>query len=121
MLLVCVLYCLWGYFTFSICSSSSMGDLAVQDPQKFCFQRMLPLLQIYKCPCRAETVLQFRCLLRLIQLDACSIQAFCTSEQFLLFVVRNLFQTAAWDPSALDLPRISRAGVWLTGVLLTLM
>lgn len=33
MLLVCVLYCLWGYFTFSICSSSSMGDLAVQDPQ----------------------------------------------------------------------------------------
>lgn len=110
-----------GLLHFFHMQQQQHGRSGCAGPSKFCFQRMLPLLQIYKCPCRAETVLQFRCLLQLIQLGACSIQAFCTSEQFLLFVVRNLFQTAAWDPSALDLPRISRAGVWLTGVLLTLM
>lgn len=110
-----------GLLHFFHMQQQQHGRSGCAGPSKFCFQRMLPLLQIYKCPCRAETVLQFRCLLQLIQLGACSIQAFCTSEQFLLFVVRNLFQTAAWDPSALDLPCISRAGVWLTGVLLTLM
>ncbi|KAJ4936135.1 hypothetical protein JOQ06_017659, partial [Pogonophryne albipinna] len=30
-------------------------------------------------------------------------------------LVQNQFETAAWDPSASHLPRISRAGDWLTG------
>ena len=32
MLLLCVLYCSWGYFTFSICCSRSVDSLAVWDP-----------------------------------------------------------------------------------------
>lgn len=60
------------------------------------------------------------CAEQLIQLGA-GVQAFCPSEQRLLFVVQNLFHTAAWDPSASDLPRISRAGDWLTGAFLMAM
>lgn len=49
------------------------------------------------------------------------VQAFCHFEQCLMFVVQNMFQTAAWDPSASDLPRISRAEDWLTGAFLMAM
>lgn len=79
-------------------------------PSQFSFQQILSLLQMHKYMCPDETVLHSTDYAEeLIQLGA-GIQAFCPSERRLLFVVQNLFQTAAWDPSASDLPRISRAG-----------
>lgn len=76
---------------------------------------------MYKSIYPSESVLHAPdCADWLMQLGA-AIQAFCPSVQRLLFVVQNLFQTAAWDPSASDLPRISRAGDWLTGAFLMAM
>jgi len=87
-------------------------------PSKFSFQQILFLFQMYKCMCQAETVLHSACAHQLLQLG---VQAFCVCEQRLLCVVPNLFQTTALNPSALDLPRISRAGDWLTSAFLMAM
>lgn len=97
------------HFFHMLQQQQQRGQSGSLGPSQFSFQDILSWLQMYKCMCPAQTVLQSTDYAeQLLQIHG-GIQAFCRSEQRLMFVVQNMFQTAAWDPSASDLPRISRA------------
>ena len=86
-------------------------------------QHILSLLQVYLCMCPAEAVLHSSHYAEwLIQLVARVQQAFLSLWAAACYLwCRICFRLQLWDPSASDLPRISRAGDWLTGAFLMAM